>query len=98
MVKYLVISLFLFLLGVMGLFFIRKHIIILIICIEVIFLSINYNFLIFSIFFDDLIGQFYTLCILTVAAAESAIGLAILIIFYRLKGGISLDLISLLKG
>jgi len=82
----------------MGLFFTRKHIILLIICIEIIFLSINYNFLVFSIFFDDLVGQFYTLCVITVAAAESAIGLAILVIFFRLRGGISIDLISLLKG
>jgi len=98
MIKYLLISAFLFLVGVMGLFFTRKHIILLIICIEIIFLSINYNFLVFSIFFDDLVGQFYTLCVITVAAAESAIGLAILVIFFRLRGGISIDLISLLKG
>jgi NADH-quinone oxidoreductase subunit K len=82
----------------MGLFLTRKHIILLLLSIELIFLSINYNFIIFSVFMDDMLGQYYALCILTVAAAESAIGLAILVIFYRLRGGISLDLVNLLKG
>jgi NADH-quinone oxidoreductase subunit K len=66
--------------------------------IELIFLSINYNFLVFSVILDDILGQYYGLSILTVAAADSAIGLAILVVFYRLRGGISLDSISLLKG
>jgi len=98
MIKYLVLSLFIFCVGVMGLFITRKHIILLLLSIELIFLSINYNFLVFSVFLDDILGQYYALCILTIAAAESAIGLAILVIFYRLRGGISLDLINLLKG
>jgi NADH:ubiquinone oxidoreductase subunit K len=98
MFKYLFISIFIFFVGIMGLFLIKKHIILLLLSIELIFLSINYNFLIFSVILDDILGQYYALCILTVAAAESAIGLAILVIFYRLRGGISLDLISLLKG
>jgi len=98
MLKFIFISNFLFFIGVFGLFFIRKHVIILLLSIELIFLSINYNFLIFSIYLDDFIGQFYVLCIIAIAAAESAIGLAILIIFFRLKGGISVDLINLLKG
>ena len=89
---------FIFSIGVMGLFLTRKHIIMLLLSIELIFLSINYNFLIFSVYLDDILGQYYALCVLTVAAAESAIGLAIIVIFYRLRGGISLDLISLLKG
>jgi len=98
MFKYLVISLFLFFIGVFGLFFTKKHIILLLLCLELIFLSINYNFIIYSVFLDDLLGQFYALCVLTIAAAESAVGLAILVIFYRLRGGISLDIINLLKG
>jgi NADH-quinone oxidoreductase subunit K len=56
------------------------------------------NFIIFSIFLDDIIGQIYCLLILTISAAESALGLALLIIYYRLRGGISIDLINLLKG
>jgi len=98
MSKFLFISFFIFLVGVSGLFLTRKHIILLLLSVELIFLSINYNFIIFSVFMDDMLGQYYALCILTVAAAESAIGLAILVIFYRLRGGISLDLINLLKG
>src|SRR4029078_6424918 len=98
MIKVLIISFFIFFVGVLGLFFTRKHIILLLLSIELIFLSINYNFLVFSLYLDDIIGQFYVLCIISVAAAESVIGLAILVVFYRLRGGISLDLINLLKG
>jgi NADH-quinone oxidoreductase subunit K len=98
MSKFLFLSFFIFLTGVMGLFLTRKHIILLLLSIELIFLSINYNFIVFSVFMDDMLGQYYALCILTVAAAESAIGLAILVIFYRLRGAISLDLVNLLKG
>jgi len=98
MIKVLIISFFIFFVGVLGLFFTRKHIILLLLSIELIFLSINYNFLIFSLYLDDILGQFYVLCVISVAAAESVIGLAILVIFYRLRGGISLDLINLLKG
>jgi NADH-quinone oxidoreductase subunit K len=98
MSKFLLLSFFVFFIGVMGLFLTRKHIILLLLSVELIFLSINYNFVVFSIFMDDILGQYYAMCILTVAAAESAIGLAILVIFYRLRGGISLDLVNLLKG
>jgi len=98
MIKVLVVSFFIFFVGVLGLFFTRRHIILLLLSIELIFLSINYNFLVFSIYLDDILGQFFVLCIISVAAAESVIGLAILVIFYRLRGGISLDLINLLKG
>jgi NADH:ubiquinone oxidoreductase subunit K len=98
MFKFLLLSIFIFFIGVMGLFLTRRHIILLLLSIELIFLSINYNFLVFSVFLDDIIGQYYALCVLTVAAAESAIGLAILVVFYRLRGGISIDLINLLKG
>jgi NADH:ubiquinone oxidoreductase subunit K len=98
MIKILVVSAFIFFVGVLGLFFTRRHIILLLLSIELIFLSVNYNFLIFSLYLDDILGQFFVLCIIAVAAAESVIGLAILVIFYRLRGGISLDLINLLKG
>jgi len=82
----------------MGLFLIKRHIILLLLSIELIFLAINYNFLIFSVFLDDIIGQFFALSILTIAAAESSIGLSILVIFYKLRGGISLDIVNYLKG
>jgi len=76
----------------------RKHVIIILISLELILLSANINFVIFSVFLDDILGQIFALLVLTVAAAESAIGLAILIIYYRLRGGISVDLVSLLKS
>jgi len=76
----------------------RKHVIIVLISLELLLLAININFIVFSVYLDDLIGQLYALFILTVCAAESALGLAILIVYYRLRGGISIDLISLIKG
>lgn len=79
-------------------FLFRKHIINILISLELIILSININFIVISCFIDDLLGQIYSLLILTVAAAETSIGLAIIIVYYRLRGGISVDLISLLKG
>lgn len=88
----------LFILGTFGMIIWRKHIIIIIISLELLLLAVNMNFIIFSIFLDDIIGQIYCLLILTISAAESALGLALLIIYYRLRGGISIDLINLLKG
>lgn len=76
----------------------RKHILIILISIELILLSVNINFIVFSIMLDDLLGQLYSLLVLTVAASETAIGLAIIIIYYRLRGSISIKLISLLKS
>jgi NADH-quinone oxidoreductase subunit K len=61
-------------------------------------LSINFNFIIFSIFLDDILGQLFALLVLTVAAAESAIGLAILVIYYRVRGTIAIEFIDLMKG
>jgi len=76
----------------------RKHVIIVLVCLELMLLSININFVLSSIYLDDILGQLYSLLILTIAAAEIAIGLAICIAYYRLRGGISLDFINLLKG
>lgn len=87
-----------FFLGLSGLYFTRKNIIILLLALELIFLSINLNIVYTIVNLDLLIGYIYILCILTVAAAEVAIGLALLVIFYRIRGGISLDFITLLKG
>ena len=66
--------------------------------IELMLLAINFNFIIFSIYLDDVVGQIFALFILTVAAAESSIGLAILVIYYRLKGVISINVINYIKG
>jgi len=95
---YILLSVCLFLIGTFGMFLSRKHVIIILISLELILLSTNINFVIFSVYLDDILGQLYALLVLTVAAAESALGLAILIVYYRLRGGISIDLISLLKS
>nr|YP_009476592.1 NADH dehydrogenase subunit 4L [Chroomonas placoidea]AVM81085.1 NADH dehydrogenase subunit 4L [Chroomonas placoidea] len=96
--KYLLIAIMLFVIGLTGIFLNRKNIIILLMSIELMLLSINFNFIIFSIFLDDIVGQLFALLILTVAAAESAIGLAILVIYYRIRGAIAIELINLMKG
>jgi len=95
---FLIFSLILFFFSILGIFITRKNIIIILISIELFFLSINFNFLVFSIYLDDMLGQLFSLFILTVTAAEAAIGLAILIIFYRIRGIISINFINSLKG
>jgi len=92
------LAIILFIIGILGMFIFRKHIINILISLELILLSINMNFIIFSLILDDMLGQIYALLVLTLAAAESSIGLAIIIVYYRLRGGISIDLINLLKG
>jgi len=98
MLKYLIVNLLLFLIGMIGIFATRKNIILILICVELMLLSINLNFIVFSVYLDDLVGQIFSLFVLTVAAAESAIGLAILVVYYRLKGVILIDKINSLKG
>jgi len=96
--KYLFVAMVLFLIGLSGIFLNRKNIIILLMSIELMLLSINFNFIIFSVFLDDILGQLFALLVLTVAAAESAIGLAILVIYYRVRGTIAIEFIDLMKG
>jgi NADH:ubiquinone oxidoreductase subunit K len=98
MLFFILFSLIIFFLGIVGIFIFRKHFINILISLELILLAINLNFVIFSFYLDDILGQLYCLIVLTVAAAESSIGLALLIIYYRLRGGISIDLINLLKS
>lgn len=76
----------------------RKHLIIVLISLELMLLSININFIVYSVLLDDILGQIYAIMLLAIAAAETAIGLAILVIYYRLRGGISIDLMCLLKS
>jgi NADH-quinone oxidoreductase subunit K len=87
-----------FLIGILGIFLNKKNIIIMLMSIEIILLAVNLNLVVFSVYLDDLIGQLFTLLILTVAASESAIGLAILVAYYRIKGSIAVQIISLLKN
>lgn len=92
------IPIIIFLIGMAGIMLNRKNVILIIICVELILLAINFLFLISSFYLDDLIGQIFTIFILVVAAGESSIGLAILIVFYRLKGTITINSINTLKG
>lgn len=87
-----------FLLGIWGLFVLRKSLILVLIAIELLLLAINLFFILFSVYLDDILGQVFALFILTVAGSESAIGLAILVSFYRLQSLISVDLVSFIKG
>ena len=95
---YLTVAAILFTLGVFGIFLNRKNIIIILMSIELILLAVNINFVAFSAQLNDLAGQVFALLILTVAAAEAAIGLAILVIFYRNRGTIAVEDVNQLKG
>ncbi len=88
----------LLLIGLLGIVLNRKSIIHIIMCVEIVLLSLNLNFIVFSVYLDDLYGQIFALFVLTVAAAESAIGLALLIIYYRVRGSIAMNQVPALKG
>ena len=96
--QYLILSSILFFLGVFGIVLNRKNILILLMSIELMLLAINLNFIVFSNSIDDIMGQLFALFVLTVAAAESAIGLAILVIYYRLRGNIFIEQSHLMRG
>ena len=88
----------LFVLGIWGIFLNRKNILIMLMSIELLLLAVNLNFIFFSVFLDDLIGQIFAILVLTVAASESSIGLAILVVYYRIRGTIAVEYIRLMKG
>jgi len=98
MLLILYFSVLLLLIGILGLYLTKKHAIMMLIALELLILSVNINFIIGSVYLDDLLGIIYSLINLTSAASESAVGLALLIVYYRVKGSISLDLISFLKS
>ena len=95
---YLAVSAILFTLGVLGIFVNRKNIIVILMSVELILLSVNINFVAFSSFLGDIVGQVFALLVLTVAAAEAAIGLAILVIYFRGRGTISVEDVNRMKG
>ena len=95
---FLALAAILFCISVAGIFINRKNVIILLMCIELMFLSVNMNFIAFSHFLGDIGGQVFVFFILTVAAAECAIGLAILVVYYRNRGSIDVEDISMMKG
>lgn len=95
---YLSVAAILFTLGVFGIFLNRKNVIVILMSVELILLAVNINFVAFSAFLGDLMGQIFALLVLTVAAAEAAIGLAILVVFYRNRGSIAVEDINTMKG
>lgn len=95
---YLVVSALVFTIGVLGFFINRRNVIILLMSIELILLSVNINFVAFSAYWHNLAGQVFTLLILTVAAAEAAIGLAILLVYFRNRSSIKIDDVSTMHG
>ena len=95
---YLTVAAVLFVIGIFGLFLNRKNIIILLMSIELMLLSVNINLVAFSSFMNDLVGQIFTLFVLTVAAAEAAVGLAILVSFFRNRGTIAVEDVNVMKG
>ena len=98
MLRQLLVNLFIFYAGIFGIVTNSRNVLIIIMCIELILLSVNLNFILFSIYLDDMYGQIFALFVLTVAAAESALGLAILIIYYRIRGNIRINKSALLKN
>ena len=95
---YLTVAAALFVIGIFGLFLNRKNVIIILMSIELMLLAVNINFVAFSAYLGDLVGQVFTLFVLTVAAAEAAVGLAILVTFFRNRGDIAVDDASVMKG
>ena len=95
---YLTVAAILFTLGVFGIFLNRKNVIIILMSIELMLLAINLNFVAFSAFLGDLAGQVFAMFVLTVAAAEAAIGLAILVVYFRNRGSIEVEDINLMRG
>jgi len=98
LIHYLTVAILLFTLGICGIFLNRKNVITILMSIELMLLSVNINFVAFSVEHHDLVGQVFSMFILTVAAAEAAIGLAILVVFYRNRGSIAVEDINQMKG
>ena len=95
---YLVVAAILFTMGVLGIFLNRKNLIVILMAIELILLAVNINLVAFSAFLHDLVGQVFAMFVLTVAAGEAAIGLAILVIYFRGRGTIAVDDVNRMKG
>ncbi|GLK83625.1 MULTISPECIES: NADH-quinone oxidoreductase subunit NuoK [Ancylobacter] len=95
---YLTVAAILFTLGTLGIFLNRKNVIVILMSIELILLAVNINFVAFSVFLGNITGQIFALFVLTVAAAEAAIGLAILVVFFRNRGSIAVEDINTMKG
>ena len=95
---YLFVSAVLFTFGVFGIFVNRKNVIVILMCVELMLLAVNINLVAFSVFQGNIVGQIFAMLVLTVAAAEAAVGLAILVTFFRNRGDIAVDDASVMKG
>ena len=95
---YLTVAAILFTLGVFGIFLNRKNVIVILMSVELILLAVNINFVAFSTHLNDIVGQVFALIVLTVAAAEAAIGLAVLVVFYRNRGSIAVEDVNMMRG
>jgi len=95
---YLIVAAAVFTIGIFGIFLNRKNVIIILMSIELMLLAVNINFIAFSHFLGDLTGQVFALVVLTVAAAEAAIGLAILVVYFRNRGSIAVEDLNIMKG
>jgi len=95
---YLTVAAILFTLGIVGIFLNRKNVIVILMSIELMLLAVNINLVSFSAYLQDMVGQIFTMFVLTVAAAEAAVGLAIIIVYFRNRGSIAVEDIDLMKG
>ena len=95
---YLTVAAILFVFGIFGIFLNRKNVIIILMSVELILLSVNINLVAFSTYLNDLVGQVFAMFVLTVAAAEAAIGLAILVVYFRTRGSIAVEDINQMRG
>ena len=95
---YLTVAAIIFTIGIFGIFINRKNVIVILMSVELILLAVNINLVAFSAYLGDLVGQVYALIVLTVAAAEASIGLAILVVFYRNRGSIAVEDVNVMKG
>ena len=95
---YLIVAAALFVIGIFGIFLNRKNVIVILMSIELMLLAVNINLVAFSSYSGDLVGQVFTIFVLTVAAAEAAIGLAILVVFFRNRGTIEVEDVNVMKG
>ena len=95
---YLTVAACLFTLGILGIFLNRKNVIVILMSVELMLLAVNINFVAFSAFLGNITGQIFALFILTVAAAEAAIGLALIVVYYRNRGSIAVEDINMMKG
>lgn len=98
LLTFIIIPTVTFFIGVSGIIFNKKNAILILISVELMLLAINFIFLVSSVYLDDRIGQIFALLILTVAAAESSIGLGLLVVYYRIKGSVSIESINLMRG